>query len=159
MIGRTCGISTNLHITNCNQYIQALCNLMLQHDNLTKSEIQHEFNKYNGSVPDIDQTVLSEIVSFLPIRKAYPSQKIPNEALKYGGSMIVEFLMVFFKKVFEFGFVPKSFAEAFLCAVPKVVLPSGIEQCRPISLLCVIRKVLDAYVNRTTFIKLPKNQF
>ena len=159
MIGRSRGITTNLEVMQRNHYNQALCKPMLKHENLTAAEIEAEFNKYEGTLPDMNRTVLTEIISFLPLRKAYPSSKIPNESLRFGGDIIIDFLQVFIQKVFQFGFIPNSFSEAFLCAVPKVTLPSGIEECRPISLLCVIRKVLDAYVNRTTNLKLPKNQF
>ena len=64
-----------------------------------------------------------------------------------------------FQKYFNLVLFPFSYGEAYLCAIPKVHLPKSIKEYTPIILLCVIRKLMDGYILKVTFIKIPKNQF
>ena len=104
-----------------NEYSDIICRPMNKHANLTKEEIDAEFNKYHEQrdCPEIDKNKLIEIVNHLPIRKAYPSKKIPNEAPKYGGIVLINILASLFKTMYKYGLVPKSFGEADVTPIPK----------------------------------------
>ena len=102
---------------------------------------------------------LSEIVRRLPKNKAYSPNKIPNEALRYCGQTVIQILKNIFEAMLKYGLVPASFGEAFILPIPKKPNCSGIKNCRPISLLCVIRKLLEIYCLSVIKLPIPKNQF
>ena len=159
MIGKNRPAIQNLYATNLNEYNRSLCLPMIRHENLSKEEIQRHFHLKDGACPLINKETLGECMRSLPTRKAYGSAKIPNKALKYGGDVLLDLLVALFQKVYDLGIVPAAFGEAFLAAVPKIFKPADISQYRPISLLCVIRKLLDIFILKTTTIPIPKNQF
>ena len=61
--------------------------------------------------------------------------------------------------MYKFGFVPPQFGEAYITPVPKDPNEEGIDNCRPIFILCVIRKLLDIYMLKSNKFPVPKNQF
>ena len=85
--------------------------------------------------------------------------KIPNEALLLGGNVLIDILVNLFQAMYRFGFVPKSFGESHIVKVPKERNIIEIQKCRPISLICVIRKLFDIYILGTNSFSIPKKQF
>ena len=159
VLGYTRNQSQNLYTTNINNYCQSLCRPMQKHSNISRTEIDNAFNSKIDTVPTVKESVVNEIVSKLSRNKAYAPGRIPNEALIFGGSVVVYVLKIIFQTAFSNGWVPSSFGHAYLIPAPKKPQSQGIEQCRPISLLCIIRKAAEIYALKISYFPIPKNQF
>ena len=89
---------------------------------------------------------VQNILSGLDANKAYGPDNLSSRILKECANVLASSLTLLFKKSFASGHIPTQWEQANVVPVHKKGNKSQVSNYRPISLLCIVSKVMERYI-------------
>ena len=113
-------------------------------DNVRPAEI-------NLSSIEFHYLEVQKILSGLHANKAYGPDNLSSRILKECANVLGPSLTLLFKKSFASGHIPTQWKQANVVPVHKKGNKSQVSNYRPISLLCIVSKVIERYIYNSVY--------
>ena len=94
---------------------------------------------------------VQKILSGLDDNQAYCADNLSSRILKEYASVLAPSLTLRFKKSFAYGHIPTQWKQAKVLPVHKKGNKSQVSNYRPISLLCIVSKVMERYLYNSVY--------
>lgn len=129
-----------------------------QKDEQTKTNTIRESQLKENAIDPINEHEIARHIKRLKSEKSPGPDKITNEALKLGASILVPYLTKLFNLIVEQEQIPKQWCSSYIILLYKKGNPLDINNYRPISLLSTIYKLFSSIILSRISPDIDKNQ-
>ena len=109
------------------------------------------FCTINLSCIEFHYLEVQKILSGLDANKAYGPDNLSSRILKECANVLAPSLTLLFKKSFASGHIPTQWKQANVVPVHKKGNKSQVSNYRPISLVCIVCKVMERYIYNSVY--------